>query len=43
MGDDSPYNRMIVSRPIMPMGKDLGYLPGTMEEKMAPWLATYSR
>ena len=30
---------MIVSRPIMPMGKDLGYLPGTMEEKMAPWLA----
>jgi len=39
MGEDSPYNRMIVSRPIMPMGKDLGYLPGTMEEKMAPWLA----
>ena len=39
MGDDSVYNRMIVSRPIMPMGKDLGYLPGTMEEKMAPWLA----
>ena len=23
----------------MPMGKDLGYLPGTLEEKMAPWLA----
>ena len=21
------------------MGKDIGYLPGTMEEKMAPWLA----
>jgi len=39
MGEDSAYNRMIVSRPIMPMGKDLGYLPGTMEEKMAPWLA----
>ena len=39
MGDESVYNRMIVSRPIMPMGKDLGYLPGTMEEKMAPWLA----
>tara|TARA_R110000824_G_scaffold3309_4_gene15652 strand:+ start:406 stop:1731 length:1326 start_codon:yes stop_codon:yes gene_type:complete len=39
MGEESPYNRMIVSRPIMPMGKDLGYLPGTMEEKMAPWLA----
>jgi len=39
MGKDAAYNRMIVSRPIMPMGKDLGYLPGTMEEKMAPWLA----
>ena len=33
------YTRLIVSRPIQPMGKDLGYLPGTMEEKMAPWLA----
>ena len=39
MGKDSLYNRLIVSRPVMPMGKDLGYLPGTMEEKMAPWLA----
>jgi PhoH-like ATPase len=39
MGEDSHYNRMIISRPIMPMGKDLGYLPGTMEEKMSPWLA----
>ena len=38
MGDNSPYNRLIISRPVMPMGKDLGYLPGTMEEKMAPWL-----
>ena len=26
MGKDSPYNRLIVSRPVMPMGKDLGYL-----------------
>ena len=33
------YRRLIVSRPIQPMGKDLGYLPGTLEEKMAPWLA----
>ena len=39
MGKNSIYNRLIVSRPIQPMGKDLGYLPGTMEEKMAPWLA----
>jgi PhoH-like ATPase len=39
MGPSPLYNRLIVSRPVMPMGKDLGYLPGTMEEKMTPWLA----
>jgi len=33
------YKRLIVSRPIQPLGKDIGYLPGTMEEKMTPWLA----
>jgi len=33
------YKRLIVSRPIQPLGKDIGYLPGTLEEKMAPWLS----
>lgn len=33
------YKRLVVSRPVMPMGKDIGFLPGTMQEKMAPWLA----
>ena len=33
------YKKLIVSRPVQPMGRDLGYLPGTMEEKMMPWLA----
>jgi len=33
------YKKLIVSRPVQPMGKDLGYLPGSLEEKMAPWLA----
>ena len=33
------YKHLIVSRPIQPLGKDLGYLPGTLEEKMNPWLA----
>lgn len=33
------YNKLIVSRPVQPMGRDIGYLPGTMEEKMMPWLA----
>jgi len=33
------YSRLIVTRPIQPVGKDLGYLPGSLEEKMSPWLA----
>ena len=32
------YSRIIVSRPVQPLGKDIGFLPGTMEEKMSPWL-----
>lgn len=36
---ESQYKRLIVSRPIQPMGKDIGYLPGSLEEKMLPWLA----
>jgi len=35
---DSEYSRVIVSRPVQPLGKDIGFLPGTMEEKMSPWL-----
>ena len=37
--EEFSYKKMVVSRPVMPMGKDLGFLPGSMEEKMAPWLA----
>jgi len=33
------YDKLIVSRPVTPMGKDIGFLPGTLEEKMLPWLA----
>jgi PhoH-like ATPase len=36
--ENNHYTRMIVSRPVQPMGKDIGFLPGTMEEKMLPWL-----
>jgi len=32
------YSRIIVSRPVQPLGKDIGFLPGSLEEKMAPWL-----
>ena len=36
--DKNHYSRLIVSRPVQPLGKDIGFLPGTMEEKMLPWL-----
>jgi PhoH-like ATPase len=36
--DQNHYSRMIVSRPVQPLGRDIGFLPGTMEEKMLPWL-----
>lgn len=32
------YSKMLVSRPIFPMGRDLGYLPGDTQEKLAPWM-----
>ena len=32
------FKKMVISRPVQPLGKDIGYLPGTMEEKMRPWL-----
>ncbi|MCL4475322.1 MAG: PhoH family protein [Nitrospirae bacterium] len=34
----SQYEQVIVSRPIVPMGNDIGYLPGNMEEKLTPWM-----
>jgi len=32
------YNKLLVSRPIMPLGKDIGYLPGTKDEKLTHWM-----
>lgn len=32
------YKKLVVTRPIVPMGKDLGYLPGNKEEKIDPWM-----
>jgi PhoH-like ATPase len=36
--DEGTYSRILVSRPIMPLGRDIGYLPGTKEEKLFPWM-----
>lgn len=33
------YKKLLISRPIMPMGKDIGYLPGSKGEKLDPWIA----
>lgn len=33
------YNNIIIIRPIHPVGKDIGFLPGTREEKLEPWVA----
>ncbi len=35
---ETPYTRLIITRPVQPLGRDIGYLPGTLEEKMLPWL-----
>jgi PhoH-like ATPase len=32
------YRRLVVARPIFPMGRDLGYLPGDLDEKLRPWM-----
>ncbi len=32
------YDKMLVSRPIMPMGKDIGYLPGDKDTKLIQWM-----
>ena len=32
------YSRVLVSRPIVPMGRDLGFLPGDINEKLGPWM-----
>jgi PhoH-like ATPase len=32
------FQRLVVSRPIFPLGKDIGFLPGDIEEKLKPWM-----
>jgi len=38
VAEENVYNRLLVSRPVFPMGKDLGFLPGDIEEKLTPWM-----
>ena len=39
IGQNPVYQKLIVSRPVQPVGRDIGFLPGTLEEKMEPWIA----
>jgi len=38
-GSDAKYEKLIVTRPVQPVGKDIGFLPGTLQEKMEPWIS----
>ncbi|HWA85116.1 MAG TPA: PhoH family protein [Opitutus sp.] len=39
--ESSRYDGVSISRPVIALGKDIGFLPGTLEEKMKPWLQPY--
>lgn len=36
--DENKYKKLLVARPIVPVGKDIGYLPGEKSEKLRPWM-----
>ncbi|WP_309026538.1 PhoH family protein [Pelagicoccus enzymogenes] len=38
---DCKYDGVSISRPVIGVGKEIGFLPGTLEEKMNPWLQPY--
>jgi PhoH-like ATPase len=37
--EEKKFQRMLISRPVIPMGKDIGYLPGDINEKLNPWIS----
>ena len=36
--DEDQYQKLLVSRPIFPLGRDIGFLPGDLDEKLNPWM-----
>jgi PhoH-like ATPase len=38
VADERLYDRLLVTRPVIPLGKDIGFLPGDLQEKMGPWM-----
>jgi len=39
--ENSRYDGVSISRPVISLGRDIGFLPGTLDEKMKPWLQPY--
>ena len=38
VADEQAYERLLVTRPVIALGKEIGFLPGSLEEKMGPWM-----
>lgn len=38
VADEKRYRRLVVARPVFPLGKDIGFLPGSLDEKLNPWM-----
>ena len=36
--EQNHFTRLLITRPVIPMGQDIGYLPGSKEEKLRPWM-----
>jgi PhoH-like ATPase len=36
--DEQKYKKLLIARPVVPMGNDIGFLPGEIDEKLRPWM-----
>ena len=36
--EEGIYQKLLISRPVFPLGRDIGYLPGDVDEKLSPWM-----
>jgi PhoH-like ATPase len=39
--DREAFDKIIILKPIVPVGRDVGFLPGTLEEKLGPWMESF--
>ena len=38
VADRETFHKLLISRPVYPLGKDIGFLPGEIKEKLSPWM-----